>query len=69
MVTLNLNPSPEHRSERPFCPSVYLDSESGTRFAGRAVGVTIRDWQPVEAHANKALVSFSTQFHGKREPV
>lgn len=56
MVTLNLSPSPEHRSESPFGPSVYLDSESGTRFAGRAVGVTIRDWQHAEAHANTALI-------------
>lgn len=65
MVTFNLSPSREHRSERPLCPFVYL-SESGPGFAGRAAGVTldppgkpsltIGDRRHVEAHVNKALV-------------
>lgn len=66
MVTFNFSISPEHRSERPLCPSGYLDSESGTRFGGKAAGVTldppgrpsliIGDRRHVQVHVNKALV-------------
>lgn len=40
--------------ERCLCPFVYLDHESGTMFAGRAVSVTLDPpWEPLSDQCGK----------------
>jgi hypothetical protein len=81
MVTFNLTLSLEHREKGHLCAFVYLvylDSASGTRFAGRAVRMTLAppgspfltsvEGKHVDSYVNKELVRFLTQFHWKHKP-